>query len=105
MRCWIAIAIGLLTCASAGAAVPPKMDVVKMANCSAAAMKSGDRALWNEWLEALTKRYQSIYPEKARADAERYAISRVQDKRRRLQQQGLDSGSAARDYMAKNCQK
>ncbi|WP_223572146.1 hypothetical protein [Xanthomonas citri] len=94
---------GLIMAPACAAAIPEKMDITEMANCTAAAMKSGDRALWNEWLAGLKKRYAVIYPAKSAAEIEQYTIGRVQDKRRRLQGMGIDSTSANRDYLAKNC--
>lgn len=103
MKFLAVLAAGLLLSPVCVAAVPNKIEVTEMANCTAAAMKSGDRALWNEWLSALKKRYASIYPTKSAAEIEEYTLSRVQDKRKRLQGMGFDSTTAYRGYMDKNC--
>lgn len=103
MKYLAVLVIGLALAPTCQAAVPEKIGITEMASCAAAAMKGGDRAIWNEWLSALAKRYASIYPAKSTAEIEQYTLGRVQDKRRRLQGMGIDSTAANRDYLAKNC--
>lgn len=81
-----------------------QIDITDLATCTAAAMKSGQGIiLFNKWSNALQAKYQLIYPQKSHQEIDSYSAGRIMDKKRRLQEKGLDSTSAFKNYYDVNC--
>jgi len=63
----------------------------------------GDMALWKKWVAESERRYKEIYPDKSSAELESYTLERALDKRRELEQRGINSPRAFTQYYNSNC--
>lgn len=80
------------------------LSTVDMAVCTAAAMKSGQGIqLYTTWANALEARYKRIYSNKSQKEIESYTVERVLDKRKKLNNDGISTTPAFKNFYTKNC--
>lgn len=83
-----------------------KMDIVDLANCTAASMKMGNGiSFYQKWADVLHVRYQKISPSKSFDEIDKYTSERIIDKKKGLERKGIQSQQAFTDYYNLNCKK